>query len=722
MKNLLAKLVIIIIAIFSTNSLQACGYAGGDLTYVSIGGSSYRITLTTYNECGTPFANTATINFECETGTYSAFSIIANKVSIDSNITPLCNLMAGSCSSTYHSLVKHTYEAIVTLPPCGSWNMYWSGDWRHAVSNLTSGGNCYINVKLNNSVVHNSSPVFDNEMLSVVGYNTLTNINVGGQDPDGDSLSYNLFAPYNFNQTVSTVSYKPSYSATNFINSAIPIVLDSITGILKIQPTDYFYHTYGIEVKEWRKINGVMTNIGVTHRDFTLSVRSTANIIPVLSGFNFSANNTYSPADTIYDTYKCFDGNPITFRINGYDADIYNPAIVSRNDIFGITWNNGLDNTVFTAHNNGTDSAYGEFVWTPDSSDINVKRSFVVNVRDSACPYNAVNSRHYSITLVENDLSLSNDTSVCYGDDINIASSNTGIYNHFNWTIDGNPINGFNSADTLTINSGDYTPGNHIIELEASDSIYGSACSQIKQMTLTIDAPSFEAGHFPDTAYCAGDIVIFDAGDADSYRWIDENGALQSTDRYYSPASSGLIVVEAYKNTCIAMDAFDVLIHNPPAFNLGNDTTIENNESIILSMPYGYVDYLWSDGSTGQTLLVDNTFDWQNVITGRLLLGGICSSADTIIVRIGTVGISGAKSSDINIYPNPVNDVLSIELDKESKDVKLKLYDISSKLIFDEVFSGREYKLKGLSVLPSGNYILKIINGNSIFEYNIIKK
>ncbi len=728
MNNIAIKILILLVSVFSINIAQAQHFAGGEISYVNIGGNSYKVTYTYYHLCtGAASPTSVNLNFSCDSN--SSLNFQSNAVKLGTyEITSACPSNITSCGSgggNVFGVTNVSFETTVTLPPCGNWEIsYYTGS-RKPISYVAGSSSIYIRVRLNNSVVNNTSPIFYNFMLPVIYKNSETFINCGAYDIDGDSLSYSLCAPL-VNTSSQTMIYNIPYSATNFMDTQTPIILDTETGVLRINSTaSTSGHTtgmYGVYVEEWRNINGVMTKIGDLIRDFSVEVID-GNTTPTLGGFNFSDNSSYSQTDTVYDIYRCYDSNPVTFRINGFDADINSTTASNNQKIFDISWNNQLDNTVFTAHNNGTDSAYGEFVWTPDSNDINIKKSFVVNVQDSACPYNAINSQQYYITLINADVEISNDTSVCYGAEVIVNSTyDNNYYNEFNWSIDGLAVNGSVNSDSLIISTQGYISGDYIVELVASDIIMNSGCIQTKQMVLTIEPPLFPDGYFSDTAYCDGDIVIFDAGEADSYKWIDETGALQSTNRYYSPFSSGLVVVEAYKNTCIEMGVFNVLIHNPPAFNLGNDTTITNNDIITLSMPYGYADYLWSDGSTNQTLLIDNTFDWQNIITGRILEGGICPSSDTIIVKIGSVGIAEIKKSDINIFPNPVNDVLNIQLNNNYEKVILQLFDINSKLLRNEEFSGKGYILDGLGELSAGNYFLKITIDEGLFEYKIIKK
>ena len=105
-----------------------------------------------------------------------------------------------------------------------------------------------------------------------------------------------------------------------------------------------------------------------------------------------------------------------------------------------------------------------------------------------------------------------------------------------------------------------------------------------------------------------------------------------------------------------------------------------------------------------------------NVLTDRT----ICSP------YTGVDKIDIGYSNDlVKIYPNPVNDNLTIEIDNsiESEDIKLMLYNISGQLIIQKTLtSSRLTNNLSTGKLPKGVYLLNIIFDNTFLSKKIIKQ
>ncbi len=93
--------------------------------------------------------------------------------------------------------------------------------------------------------------------------------------------------------------------------------------------------------------------------------------------------------------------------------------------------------------------------------------------------------------------------------------------------------------------------------------------------------------------------------------------------------SSGTYSVIGYsQNGCASHDTSYVSILSLPAFSLGNDTAICNQDSLVLSIPTGSI--LWSDGSSQSNYVVYSTGSYHAVVTGS----NGCTSNDTINVLV----------------------------------------------------------------------------------------
>lgn len=103
----------------------------------------------------------------------------------------------------------------------------------------------------------------------------------GGQDPDGDSLRYDMVTPLNGHTTTlvpalpqpgsapySTVNWNPTLGVDNQIPGSPALGIDARTGRLTVRPSNLGLFVFGVRCSEYRK--GV--KIGETRRDFQLSV------------------------------------------------------------------------------------------------------------------------------------------------------------------------------------------------------------------------------------------------------------------------------------------------------------------------------------------------------------------------------------------------------------------------------------------------------------------
>lgn len=79
---------------------------------------------------------------------------------------------------------------------------------------------------------------------------------------------------------------------------------------------------------------------------------------------------------------------------------------------------------------------------------------------------------------------------------------------------------------------------------------------------------------------------------------------------------------------CSGVDTVTVVVNTPPTVNLGADDSLCIGSSTLLDAGQGFGSYLWSDGSTGQTLLVSAAGTYSVTVTDA----NGCSNADTIVL------------------------------------------------------------------------------------------
>jgi hypothetical protein len=84
--------------------------------------------------------------------------------------------------------------------------------------------------------------------------------------------------------------------------------------------------------------------------------------------------------------------------------------------------------------------------------------------------------------------------------------------------------------------------------------------------------------------------------------------------------------------------------------------------------------------------------------------------------------IPAAENINIEIYPNPVNDVITLHFaDNVKTDCKYVLYDINGRIIYQQTLKNSETKID-LSNLNSGSFFLQIISQEKIIKvFKIVK-
>gem|GEM_PF-3596575 len=92
------------------------------------------------------------------------------------------------------------------------------------------------------------------------------------------------------------------------------------------------------------------------------------------------------------------------------------------------------------------------------------------------------------------------------------------------------------------------------------------------------------------------------------YSWIPSIGL--SSDTIANPVVEELLSITYYVQAidtltgCVMRDSVEILSANPLTLNIGNDTTICSNDRIFLTAQPGFNGYLWSNNSTGQSIIV----------------------------------------------------------------------------------------------------------------------
>lgn len=244
------------------------------------------------------------------------------------------------------------------------------------------------------------------------------------------------------------------------------------------------------------------------------------------------------------------------------------------------------------------------YVWQDMTSDstltVNQSGAYWVEVSIGTCMAKDTISVIYQPAVT---LDLGRDTAICAGEMLVLMPTTNA--SSLIWQD-------MSSGPAYTVSqSGTYWVTASIGQCSVTDSIHVSV----------ISLSSVDLG--PDTTLCTGQTLLLETGLAGvNHAWQDG-----STASSYLVQQAGQYWVEAGIGLCLATDTIQVNFTNPPVVNLGPDTTLCQNNVLVLDATTNAASYAWQDQNSSPTYTVDHAGSyWVSVTTGH------CAASDTIVV------------------------------------------------------------------------------------------
>ncbi len=100
-------------------------------------------------------------------------------------------------------------------------------------------------------------------------------------------------------------------------------------------------------------------------------------------------------------------------------------------------------------------------------------------------------------------------------------------------------------------------------------------------------------------------------------------------------------------------------------------------------------------------------------------MGASYGQAEDYTVNVGTLGTSEANRQNLNVYPNPVLDVLNI--DSDSKLSGVTVYDLTGKAVSSHTMAAQKNQIN-LSKLSPGVYVVTVQTEAGSKTVKILKK
>lgn len=290
------------------------------------------------------------------------------------------------------------------------------------------------------------------------------------------------------------------------------------------------------------------------------------------------------------------------------------------------------------------------------------------------------------------------------------------------WTFEGlNPGQSYlQTAEVIYDKAGTYD-----VSLKASNPA-GTGVYSVSDYITVMPKPTVSIiSTDQDNAICNGDSVLLIAKGALNYEWKDERGNLVSYNDsiYVKPTiDQEYSVIGKDRYGGINNEIVKIDVEDAPVIFLGNDTTININDQITLSVNSALKNVTWSDKSAANSLVfVASDYGigtHQITVSAESNIG--CVGGDTISIEV--VNPTTLKKDDnhfISVYPNPSNGTLNIE-NNYSTPIEIVLYDqIGREVIRKDVSRKSAINLSGLS---KGIYQLRFegLANNQVLNKTIV--
>jgi len=214
------------------------------------------------------------------------------------------------------------------------------------------------------------------------------------------------------------------------------------------------------------------------------------------------------------------------------------------------------------------------------------------------------------------------------------------------------------------------------------------------------------------TSVCQGASASFTAFGAQNYTWspaADISPSPNGTIVAATPTGNTTYTVLGSIPSCTQIGSYTINVTTIPSPTLSiTPSQTVTPGSIVTLTTGGAFTYSWSPGGSNNTsILVNPTVTTVYTVTGTNNFS--CTSSITTTVTVGFVGLnnySGA-GSEILLFPNPTNGIITVSIEKMNTDYLFEIFDLTGKLVYKQTLSKTETKLN-LKEIANGMYNYKI--------------
>jgi len=227
--------------------------------------------------------------------------------------------------------------------------------------------------------------------------------------------------------------------------------------------------------------------------------------------------------------------------------------------------------------------------------------------------------------------------------------------------------------------------------------------------------PELDLG--PDIAACYGTPVVLNTGFNGETIW--NTGATSESIAVNNSGTYSVVVSDIHY--CKNRDSVNVIFHSLPEVNIGGDTTIGENQILIISVDsIPDYQYLWYNGTSGSSIKINSDSISNNSLEVWLEVTSNygCKNSDIMIVTLDTTHVY-FEPAEIKVGPIPTDDLVNIKSNYIISNIDC--FDLNGKFLFSKEPNSKTSNISAVEI-SRGIYYLRITLNNGFTKtFKIIR-
>ncbi|NRD23524.1 Ig-like domain-containing protein [Winogradskyella litoriviva] len=225
----------------------------------------------------------------------------------------------------------------------------------------------------------------------------------------------------------------------------------------------------------------------------------------------------------------------------------------------------------------------------------------------------------------------------------------------------------------------------------------------------------------------SGDFITLSASGANTFEW--NNGATQPNIAV-SPSETTTYEVRGYVGDCYDEKQVTVNVLHPVIADAGEDFTICLDEVVMLTATGGD-DYVWNTGETTPTIQVSPLETTEYTVT---VFNALDFDEASVIVEVDLDCTTQSNNPldneiyndlDLNIYPNPANNMVNVKLIGSRDISEIHFYDVTGKLIKQKIITNEDLapivtSQIDISSFQAGVYFVKVLDDKNAITKKLL--